>query len=164
VGEVTFTQAVNQSRCEKFKSALNLEWVHAYRDHLFTDNTTSLLEQELKFLSEHNGKVVKQDIGPVVTKDLADCVMVVTVDLLSDALDRYDSGTLSASSYGSSDVAGLKSGREFERIGAFNGAAGGQPDRLNARSVLEGDKLDRLRGRRSDNARNRLNSIYSRGR
>ena len=164
VGEVTFTQAVNQARCEKFKSALNLEWVHAYRDTLFTDDTSSLLEMELKFLSEHNGTVVKQEIGPVVTKDLADCVMVVAVDLLSDALDRYDSGTLTASAYGSSDVAGLKSGREFERIGAFNGAAGGHPDRVSARSVLESEKLDRLRGRRSENARSRLNSIYARGR
>ena len=160
VSEVTFTQAVNQARCEKFKSALNLEWIHAYRDTWFTDNTSSLLENELKFLSEHNGKVVKQEIGPVVTKDLADCVMVVSVDLLSDALDRYDGGVMTASAYGSTDIGGLKSGREFERIGALGG---GSP-RPSARDMLDNDKLERIRGRRGNEARNRLNSIYSRGR
>lgn len=160
VSEVTFTQSVNQDRCEKFKSALNLEWLHAYRDTMFTDNTSSLLEQELKFLSEHNGKVVKQEIGPVVTKDLADCVMVVSVDLLSDALDRYDGRVMTASAYGSTDMAGLKSGREFERIGALGG---GSP-RPNPRDVLDNDKLERVRGKRGGSDRSRLNSIHNRGR
>ena len=160
VSEVTFTQAVNQDRCEKFKSALNLGWTHAYRDSFFTDDTSSLLEQELKFLSEHNGKVVKQEIGPVVTKDLADCVMVVTVDLLHDALDSYDSKTMTASAYGSTDIGGLKSGREFERISALGG---GSP-RPSAREQLDNNKLERVRGRRSEGTRDRLNSIYARGR
>lgn len=70
--EKTFTLKENQDRCERFKSALNLEWVHAPRD-TFADEGQSLLELELKFLQERNGRVDKQDIGPVQTKDLADC-------------------------------------------------------------------------------------------
>lgn len=141
VTEVTFTEKVNQERCEKFKAALNLGWVSAYRDN-FYDANFSLLEQELKFLSEKNGKVVKQDFGPVTTKDLADCAMQVTVDLLHDALDRWSANTLTASAYGSSDIPGLKSGREFDRIG-------GNPRRTGrAWQDLERQRNDRLRGRR----------------
>jgi hypothetical protein len=49
----------------------------------------SLLELECKFLSEKHGKVVKQEAGPVTTKDLFDCVATVTVRLLKDSLDRW---------------------------------------------------------------------------
>ena len=148
---------VNQERYEKFKSALNLGWVSAYRDRFF-DDTGSLLEQELKFLSEKNGKVVKQDFGPVTTKDLADCVQVVTVDLLHEALDRWESGTLTAAAYGSSDSAGLKSGREFERMGA-----GGPGGRRTGRAWqdLERQKLDRIRAQRYSPTR--ASSIRTRG-
>jgi len=88
------------------------------------------------------------------------CVMVVAVDLLSDALDSYDSRMMTASAYGSTDMAGLKSGREFERISAI----GAGPARPSGREQLDNDKLERIRGRRSNDSRNRLNSIYSRGR
>ena len=101
VAEVTFTEKANQERYEKFKSAMNLGWVSSYRDGFF-DEHFSLLEQELKFLSEKNGRVVKQDFGPVTTKDLADCVQVVTVDLLHDALDRWESSTMTAAAFSAS--------------------------------------------------------------
>ena len=65
-------------------------WVHAYKDTFFDDGEGSLLEQELKFLTEKNGKVEKQNIGPVTTKDLADTVMEVTVSLLESQLGRAD--------------------------------------------------------------------------
>lgn len=154
VTEVTFTEKVNQERCEKFKAALNLGWVSSYRDRFYDDNA-SLLEQELKFLSEKNGKVVKQDFGPVTTKDLADSVMVVTVDLLHDALDRWDAGSLTAASYGSSDIPGLKSGREFERIGINPRRTG------RAWQDLERQRADRARGRRY--SPDRTSSIRTRG-
>lgn len=67
-----FTDTKNKERFERFKSALGLNWIHAYRDN-FGTNGNSLLEEELKFLQTVNGKVVKQETGPVRTKDLADC-------------------------------------------------------------------------------------------
>jgi len=116
VVELPFTEKENQVRCEKFKSALNLGWIHCFPDSFYLDNESCLLELELKFLSERNGRVVKQDTGPVVTKDLADAVMVVAVDLLRDALDRWSSDRLTAGAYGSSNVSGLKSGREMDKF------------------------------------------------
>lgn len=89
VRQATFTPKTNQIRAERFKSALGMGWVHAPRDTYAYDNL-SLLEQELKFLQLKNGKVVKQEIGPVTTKDLADCVMEVTSELLADQIDRKE--------------------------------------------------------------------------
>ena len=157
VTEVTFTEKANQERYEKFKSALNLGWVSSYRDDFF-DQHSSLLEQELKFLSEKNGKVIKQDFGPVTTKDLADCVQVVTVDLLHEALDRWEAGTLTAASYGSSDSAGLRAGREFERLGM---AGGGTKRSGRAWQQLEEQKKDRERAKKYSPSR--TSSIRTRG-
>lgn len=118
--EVTATEKVNWERAEKFKSAINLGWVHSYRDSFYDDGKGSLLEQECKFLSEKNGKIYKQGFGPVQTKDLYDAVSTVVVDLLSEALERWDSGTMTASAHGSTNVAALRSGRDIER-GALGG-------------------------------------------
>ena len=96
IKEETFTAASTQKMFEGFKSALNLGWVHSYKDDLYGSKEEraegmgqSLLELECKFLSEKNGKVVKQEAGPVTTKDLFDCVATVTVRLLKDSLDRW---------------------------------------------------------------------------
>lgn len=121
VGEVLFTEKDNQRRAERFKSALNLGWIHAYRDNFYSDEGEgSLLEMEMKFLAERNGRVVKQDFGPVTTKDLFDSVSVVVTDLLKDTLDRYHGRSLAHPSVGSTEVAGLKSGRELARVGVNN--------------------------------------------
>lgn len=85
--EEKFTHQSNTKRAEVFKAALGLNWVHAYRDSLGPDGS-SLLEMELKFLQEKNGKVVCQSVGPIQTKDLSDCVMVVAHQLLAEQLDR----------------------------------------------------------------------------
>ena len=89
VHQADFTQKSNQIRAERFKSALGMGWVHTPKDDLAPDGE-SLLEQELKFLQTKNGKVVRQTIGPVTTKDLADCVMEVTSELLADQIDRAE--------------------------------------------------------------------------
>jgi hypothetical protein len=96
IKEETFTAQSTQNMFEGFKSALNLGWVHSYRDDLYGSLEErnegmgkSLLELECKFLSEKHGKVVKQEAGPVTTKDLFDCVATVTVRLLKDSLDRW---------------------------------------------------------------------------
>lgn len=91
--EAEFSDKENQKRAEYFKSAINLGWVHCFKDN-FYENGESLLELELKFLQEKNGKVVKQDFGPVTTKDLSDTVMEVTYRLLHDSLDKWQRALL----------------------------------------------------------------------
>lgn len=166
--EQTFTAQENQDRFEKFKSALNLGWVHSYRDQ-FGEEGESLLELELKFLREKvtGSRVVvdKQDIGPVQTKDLADAVMVVVTSLLHDSLDRWWK-SLNRTSVGSTNVPGLRSGREQERQHVFEShqdsttyadplaryfASQAEKDERRVlaqernRSTLERNKLDRAR-------------------
>lgn len=118
VAEITATVQENQRRMERFKSVLNLGWMHGYNDGLYENGDGSLLEMEMKFLAERNGKVVKQAFGPVTTKDLFDAASTVATDLLSDALERYKGQSLTHPSFGSSDSLGLKTGREFQRMGS----------------------------------------------
>jgi len=83
IREDKFTKESNMRRAERFKSAIGMNWVHSYRD-IFGPNGSSLLEQELKFLQETNGKVDKQKFGPIRTSDLSDCLMVIVDQLLED--------------------------------------------------------------------------------
>lgn len=156
VAEVTFTEKDNQARFERVKSALNLGWVKSYRDH-FHDDDNSLLEMELRFLSEKNGRVVKQDVGPVTTKDLCDAFCVVVSDLLHDSLERYGSADdLATGVFGSTNVSGLRAGREQERMVA----AGVNSERgLENRARLAGWREERARSRY---APDRLSSIHRR--
>ena len=114
---------------------------NCYRDSL-NGEEGSLLEMELKFLTEKNGRVDRQQFGPCTTKDLADCVMTVASDLLHNALDRWSQLLIGATSFGSTDVAGMRSGRELERAAAMLGQGG---DR-SARAVLSQMRQDRTRG------------------
>lgn len=114
VVEETATEKANYQRAEKFKSAVNLGWVHSYVDTLYDDGS-SLLELECKFLSEKNGKVFKQEFGPVTTKDLYDAVSVCVTDLLHESLERWSGGELTAHAMGSTNKADLVSGRAQER-------------------------------------------------
>lgn len=88
IREKTFTPQSKSLMYERTKSALGLNWVHAFRDTYF-DEGLSLLEHELKFLEYVNGKIKKQDIGRVRTDDCADALVVVVSELLADQLDRY---------------------------------------------------------------------------
>lgn len=170
VMESTFTDKVNQERMGKFKSALNLGWVHSYADNFYTDDLSCLLELELKYLYvANNGKVVKNDVGPVVTKDLADCVMEVTVDLLGDALDGWRDSVLNAHAVGSSDVAGLRSGREFERLNStlvMQGLASQGLTTATAKETLSADLAARAKAAQRNAPRryqgDRLSNIHSR--
>ena len=83
IREEKFTRESNMRRNERFKSSLGMNWVHSYRDNFGPDGT-SLLEQELKFLQEVNGKVDKQKFGPIRTSDVSDCLMVIVDQLLED--------------------------------------------------------------------------------
>lgn len=138
--EESFQESANQKRAELFKSALNLGWVHSYRDD-FGEQGSCLLEQEMKFLTEENGKVKKQDFGPVTTKDLWDCVAVVSTTLLHDALDIWMKRLGLQGAFGSTDASGLRHGRELNRM--LQAGMGGNKIRMQ----LERNSLDRLRGR-----------------
>ena len=83
IKEAKFTKESNMRRAERFKSALGMGWVHSYKDE-YGPNGTSLLEQELKFLQEINGRVDKQKFGPIRTSDISDCLMVCVDALLED--------------------------------------------------------------------------------
>lgn len=83
IREEKFSKESNMKRAERFKSAIGMNWIHSYRDDFGPDGT-SLLEQELKFLQEINGRVRKQDFGPIRTEDLSDCIMVIVDGLLED--------------------------------------------------------------------------------
>ena len=89
VHEEKFTSQSNTKRAERFKSALGMNWVHSYAD-TFGKDGSSLLSDELKFLQEKNGRIMKQNFGPVQTKDLADCLMVCVDQLLEDNFMRLE--------------------------------------------------------------------------
>jgi hypothetical protein len=167
--EKTFTVKENQDRFEKFKSALNLGWVHSYKDD-FAEDSQSLLELELKFLQEKNGRIDRQQIGPVQTKDLADAVMVVTVELLHESLDRWWKA-INRTSVGSTSVDGLRNGREQERLMFHESAKERYTDPLQRYLAEEADKAERRSMRAERNrstleankaARARRNSLGSR--
>jgi hypothetical protein len=85
----TATAQTNWDRAEIFKTALYRNLIHIPFDH--EDCRYSSLE--LKYLQQHNtgGKfprVDKQDIGPVQTKDMADCVMTVTESIIGNIILR----------------------------------------------------------------------------
>jgi hypothetical protein len=83
------TNESNYKQAEAFKTALYQGFVHAPHDEL--GNQWSSLE--LKFLvkkatSGKNPRVDKQDVGPVQTKDMADCIMEVTEKLIGNIVMR----------------------------------------------------------------------------
>ena len=169
VVEETATAQTNWSRAEKFKSALNLGWIHSYKDHFYGDGE-SLLEMECNFLSEKGGKVYKQEFGPVQTKDLYDAVSVVVTDLLHTALERWERSRLTARTIGSSNVPGLRSGREFDRLAAMIGSSstyrlGHRGSGRRSWEELENYQLARRRGQQRDPyyaTRSRLRDITER--
>ena len=89
ITEEKFTKESNMRRAERFKSALGMNWIHSYKDD-YGPGGTSLLEQELKFLQEINGRVDKQKFGPIRTSDLSDCLMVCVDALLEDNFVRLE--------------------------------------------------------------------------
>lgn len=82
VGEVTATKAKNWDRWEVFKTCLNLELIHVPKN--CPDSAYAAME--LKFLQEKGGRIEKQDLGPVQTKDIADSMAEVVYSLMSGAI------------------------------------------------------------------------------
>lgn len=77
----------NWERAENFKVGLNQNWIHAPE--------YDLAELELRYLQLKNGKVVKQETGPVQTKDIADCLMEVAWTILGEQVRNWTHGALS---------------------------------------------------------------------
>jgi hypothetical protein len=98
------TAGLNLRRAHNFRAALNLGRVHAPHpityNPLATKNPIELVRNELKFLVEKNGKVEKQTIGPVQTKDIADCLMEVTDALIGDTLGSIYDGLAASPALG----------------------------------------------------------------
>lgn len=90
IREVTATEKLNFARADRFKTALNLGLVHAPADFPLLE----LAKNELKFLQQKGNRVVKQEVGPVTTKDIADCIMEVVDSLVGDfvQLEPYSDG------------------------------------------------------------------------
>lgn len=143
-----FTASSNLDRMERFKTALNLGWVHAPKDNFFSDQGESLLEMEMKFLQKDKNKIDHPGFGPVTSKDLFDCVNVVTDRILKDALDIYNTKMLGLPpSVGSTNVNEIRSGRAGMGIDGFSRNLA---QTRNARDVLSGNResaINRKRGR-----------------
>ncbi len=79
----------NMQRCERFKSAIGMNWVHSFKDQ-FGPEQTCLLEQELKFLQLKNGRVQKMSYGPIRTEDISDGLMHCVDNLLEDNFHKLE--------------------------------------------------------------------------
>lgn len=94
------TPKVNERRWANFKAALNLGRVHAPHPDTFnpmaTMNSIELGRNELKYLQVKNGRIDKQTIGPVHTKDIADCIAEVVDALIGDSIAGGTYGALSS--------------------------------------------------------------------
>lgn len=137
VFEKTATAQTNWDRAEIFRTALYRGLVHAPND------TSDCLycAEELKFLQEIKTgripRVEKQDIGPIQTKDLADCVMTVTEVTIGDLM-----------------AAQIRRDLSGEHV--YSGAPGGYPLGGNDRDVgrgAAGTPLESFYGRRSGEQR-----------
>ncbi len=112
VFEKTATLERNWFRAETFKTALNHGLVHLPND----TEDAELSCNELKFLQVKNSggrypRVDKQEVGPVQTKDMADCIMECTDTLIGNLLankmrDRATSAVMAMGAPGGFRIGG----------------------------------------------------------
>jgi hypothetical protein len=133
----TATWEGNMRRAKNFRAALNLGRVHAPHpdtyNALATKNSIELARQELKFLQEKNGRVDRQKIGPVRTKDIADCIMEVTDALIGDTITPHATGVSSEFALGAKGGFRLGAGNteqfaelaEWHRVSGADRSKGG---------------------------------------
>jgi hypothetical protein len=130
VVEKTATATQNYNKAHMFKTALNLNLVHAPAD----SPGSEILRNEMKFLQESAGRVDKQKTGPVTTKDVFDCAAECVYYLLNDYLSQDISELAPAIGLGvggpPSISRGLSSPAEFYKTrNSLSGGAkkGGRP-------------------------------------
>jgi hypothetical protein len=143
VFEVTATQKVNWNRYETFKTAMNMQRVHIPFD--CPDSLYAM--DELKFLQIKNGKVEKQDTGPIRTKDIADCIAEVTAHLLGDAIAAMQGGLeqpIRSGAQGGYQIGGRQQGGP---MGAGGGMSSGSFDEFyNSTAKKRGENVIPARG------------------
>jgi hypothetical protein len=83
VYERTATAQLNWATYETFKACINMGLVHA--------PPHAEAQDELKFLQKPEGRsvVICPDTGPVTTKDIADCLAIVTAALLGEQMRAF---------------------------------------------------------------------------
>jgi hypothetical protein len=128
VYEKIATNELNWKRWEVFKTACYQGLVHAPWDAI--DQKPYGVDQELKFLQQQNtgGKfprVDKQEIGPVQTKDMADCVAEVTYSLIGNLMvnrmeDRLANSAILGAAQGGYSIAGAMSNAPIGGQGPMN--------------------------------------------
>jgi hypothetical protein len=160
------TNERNWKQSETFKTALYHGLVHAPNDTL--DTNWSKLELRFLVKKASHGKfprVDKQDVGPVQTKDMADCIMEVTEQLIGNIVARNVREELTANSFiagsqGGYQIGGTLQGvQDAPELSAFygNGRKGEQNLKATQRNRGRG------RGPVKTNINSRLRGI-SRGR
>lgn len=114
VYEKTATLEHNWFRAENFKTAMNHGLIHVPADVTAIEPYGP--DQELKFLQQKNTggrypRVDKQDVGPVQTKDMADCMMECVDYLIGNELqnlmrDRAIAGVIAPGAAGGFRIGG----------------------------------------------------------
>lgn len=151
VREVSRTRTLNWKHYELFKSAINMGLVHApmYLQERDEDGqwkvnyASSEVENELKFLEEKNGAVNHPTTGPVQTKDIADTMCEVVVQLIGKELAAFLGMELDTLGVTGAAAQGTDPGRHtrsessdtFDRLGS---AIGGAPRGMGSSSPSRG--------------------------
>lgn len=133
ISEVTATAKVNWNRWEAFKTALYLDLVHVPPDCIdyLIDGTehfnhSEYSRLELKFLQEiqtgQTKRVDKQELGPIQTKDIADCIAEVTVKFLGSYIGdfmqkNFEQAKLQAGAEGGYMIGGRNPGGPMGQMG-----------------------------------------------
>lgn len=133
VFEITNTNKDNWHKWENMKTGMNLDLVHIPNDCPDSDYS----ELELKFLQKKESgqvpKVEKQTVGPVQTKDIADCIREVCFKLTGSHWANFAGGALAdvqiaGGAPGGYQIGGREQGgpRAFEDF--YGGKRGGGGD------------------------------------
>jgi hypothetical protein len=99
IWERTANRALNWETYETFKNAIGLSIVRA--------PDFELARQELKFLQDVGGRVEPPDTGPITTKDVADCMAILTHDLIGENVAALVGQQLSGLSLGKHAQGGI---------------------------------------------------------
>jgi hypothetical protein len=153
------TNESNWKQAEAFKTALYQGFVHAPHDDLM--NQWSALE--LKFLVKKatggkNPRVDRQEVGPVQTKDMADCIMEVVEKLIGNIVMRsmreeLSKNLLAAGALGGYTIPGTTQGTTMHpELAAYyqsisrKGEQAIEPHRVRSGSLPRGVVGSRVRG------------------
>ena len=148
IAEVTATAAINWNRWEATKTAFNLGLVHLppdCQDPRTGFDHSEYAKLELKFLQEvqtgQTKRVDKQSMGPIQTKDVADCIAEVTIKFLGSYLGdltgrAFTEAQLTTGAEGGYQIGGRdpqggpRGGERFDALTRARGQAGHQAARV----------------------------------